>query len=84
MEKILCKRCLLQDLGGHPYHESVLKYRSGLPSGQRTSDQEYQARLAFCRACPQLQQATCALCGCYVEMRAAKKQMHCPDAPAQW
>ena len=43
-----------------------------------------RARLDACRACPHLNAGTCALCGCYVEYRAAHAAQRCPDAPGRW
>lgn len=79
-EAAVCRRCLLSEMGGTEaeYYESVLKYRAGLPPGQKTGDEEYAVRLAQCRACDALMNGTCSHCGCYVEMRAAAKKMHCP------
>lgn len=79
-EKAICKRCLLQDLGGKQaeYYQSVLLYRSQLPPGLGVSDEVYGLRLAACRECEELANGVCMQCGCYVEMRAAAKKMRCP------
>ena len=37
-----------------------------------------------CKACGSLESGTCMQCGCYVEMRAARIDMHCPDREAKW
>ena len=50
----------------------------------RTPDAEYTARLEHCRTCPSLNAGTCMQCGCYVEMRAARTDMHCPLDNAPW
>jgi hypothetical protein len=55
-----------------------------LPENLRTEEGAYQARLSACRACEHLAAGTCALCGCYVEYRAAQAQRHCPDVPGRW
>ena len=54
------------------------------PRRVRTPDAEYAARLEHCRACPSLNAGTCMQCGCYVEMRAARTDMHCPLDKAPW
>ena len=38
----------------------------------------------LCRTCDDLHNGTCALCGCYVEARAAKKRQGCPKVPEMW
>ena len=84
-EKHICRRCLLQDMAGeNDYYQSVLRYHRTLPAAKRTPDGAYAARLAACRACEQLENATCKACGCYVEMRAARLDMHCPLTRAAW
>lgn len=55
-----------------------------MPEEQRADDETVAARLAACRACDRLMSGTCALCGCYVELRAAKKLQRCPDVPPRW
>lgn len=64
------------------YFESVKRYRATLPAKRRTPDEDYAARLGQCRACDALDAGTCMQCGCYVKMRAARCDMHCPMG--QW
>lgn len=49
-------------------------------------DDVYEARLAVCGGCARLQGGnTCAVCGCFVRVRARLKQNGCPDAgAARW
>ena len=65
------------------YYQSVVRYRAALPAKKRTPDAAYAARLACCKACDALNAGTCMQCGCYVEMRAARLDMHCPKE-GQW
>lgn len=37
-----------------------------------------ERRLEGCKSCDELQNGTCMQCGCYVEIRAARLDMHCP------
>ncbi|ACX66200.1 hypothetical protein [Paenibacillus sp. Y412MC10] len=42
-------------------------------------DDEYDARLRACFACPKLQRGTtCTLCGCIVQIAAKLKDKRCP------
>ena len=66
------------------YYASVVRYRATMPRRVRTPDAEYTARLEHCRTCPSLNAGTCMQCGCYVEMRAARTDMHCPLDNAPW
>ena len=66
-----CRRCLLQDMADeNDYYASVVRYRATMPRRVRT--------------CPSLNAGTCMQCGCYVEMRAARTDMHCPLDNAPW
>ena len=57
---------------------------ASMPEEQRADDEVIAARLAVCKACDHLLNGTCALCGCYVELRTAKKTQKCPDVPGRW
>ena len=80
----VCRRCLLEELGQGDYLESVRRYRARLPEKERTPDDVYESRLASCRVCEELVNATCNLCGCYVEIRAARRSSACPATSARW
>ena len=45
---------------------------------------EYRRRLALCKGCGELANGICAQCGCFVELRAAKRQNRCPAFPPRW
>ncbi len=80
-----CRRCLLREMAGeNSYYESVKFYRETLPTKKRTPDDIYEIRLQTCKACASLESGTCMQCGCYVEMRAARLDMHCPCKEAKW
>ena len=55
-----------------------------IPEEERTPEKEYAFRLSRCRECEELQRGTCGQCGCYVEIRAARKWQKCPGIPARW
>ena len=64
--------------------DGEVRYRAALPPARRTPDGEYARRLEGCRRCENLDNGTCMACGCYVEMRAARLDMHCPLTRAVW
>ncbi len=72
-----CKRCLLRELDGE-YFKSIYQYIASLPEEQRSSSDEYARRLKICRACGDLHNGMCAQCGCFAEVRAAKRRLACP------
>ena len=59
-------------------------YVAALPQAERVPETVYRARLKHCAACDRLRDGTCALCGCYVEARAAKWRQRCPATPPAW
>ena len=80
-----CRQCLLREMTGeNSYYESVKFYRETLPPKKRTPDDVYETRLQACKNCENLEAGTCMQCGCYVEMRAARADMHCPAPEAKW
>ena len=62
----------------------VRDYVDSLLADEKTDEATYAARLNICRTCDDLHSGTCALCGCYVEARAAKKRQGCPKVPEKW
>lgn len=72
-----CKRCLLHELDGE-YFKSIYQYIESLPEEQKAGPEEYAGRLRLCRECPELKNGMCAQCGCFAEVRAAKKRLACP------
>lgn len=85
MSRPFCRRCLLADLPDQAaLARSVQELVDLLPEALRADENTRQTRLAACRACDHLIDGMCALCGCYVELRAAKRGMGCPDVPGRW
>lgn len=81
--KRFCKRCLLREVD-EAYFQSIYKYIDSLPPEQKAEQEEYKRRLEKCKACDHLQNGMCALCGCFVEVRAVKKKQHCALSPDIW
>ena len=80
-----CLRCLIAEMPDATALAEIIAQRiEQLPPEERTEEAERQRRLAQCRRCPHLRMGTCGLCGCYVEIRAAKTRLGCPDVPARW
>lgn len=85
MEKNVCKRCLLRDtLDKEEYERTVARVWRAMKESVRTPQPLYEERLALCSACDQLQNGTCMLCGCMVEMRAMRRDAHCPTPRKRW
>lgn len=74
----ICKRCLLRDMAKEDYAK-IEKYKQAIKEADRVEPEEYERRLAICKACDQLNAGTCGACGCYVELRAVATVGHCPN-----
>ena len=80
-----CRRCLLEDLpSGAVLAANIRELIEQLPPERRSPEAVVRQRLAACRSCDHLTNGLCALCGCYVELRAAKNPARCPDLPDRW
>lgn len=73
----ICKKCLLRDLAAKD-QKNIGKYIDAIKPQDRTDGEAYEERLAVCRNCEKLTEATCQACGCYVELRAAIRHGRCP------
>lgn len=84
-KKPFCRRCLLEDMPGEAeLAKSIRELIEMLPEEKRASTDVHAQRLFICRTCDHLQNGMCVLCGCYVELRAAKRMMRCPCVPGKW
>ena len=84
-KKPFCRRCLLEDMPDEAaLAKSIRELIDLLPEEKRASAEETARRLTLCRGCDHLQNGMCVLCGCYVELRAAKARMRCPNVPGKW
>lgn len=83
-KQIICRRCLLADTGQADLVRSLEEMKAAIPEEAKTGDDEYKRRLDICRQCDELIGGTCRKCGCYVEFRALKKRMYCPDEERKW
>ncbi len=80
-----CRKCLLGELpGGQELARLIGEQIDALPAYLRASEQTRAGRVAVCRKCEYLEGAACALCGCYVDFRAAQQMKTCPDLPDRW
>lgn len=73
----ICKKCLVGQQA-EDYLLLIGKAKVAIPSRDRTEEGEYDKRIALCEACDKLSGPTCLGCGCYVELRAARRSVHCP------
>ncbi len=79
-----CKKCFLYELADKAAYESVKSYLDAMPEADRAEEALYRRRLKICRECESFLAAMCRKCGCYVEIRAARKDAHCPSGEEIW
>ncbi len=80
----VCKRCLLADMDASGVYATILRRIEQMPEGQRADAETYRQRLECCRGCDALVNGLCSICGCFIELRAAKAEMHCPHPERFW
>ena len=80
----VCRRCLLSESTEEGLYRTVMEYVHSLPDERKVSLNEYERRLAICKGCDYLVNGMCSLCGCYVEVRAVKKDMYCAKSKEFW
>jgi hypothetical protein len=84
MMQPVCKRCLLAEYDPAGVRETVQRSIAQITPEERTEDAAYQMRLARCKRCDALLEGLCGICGCYVELRAARAAKHYPHPDAKW
>lgn len=82
--KRFCKKCLLKDMSDGEYYRTVYEYIKNIPEEIRTEPEIYEKRLQFCQNCDNMVNGMCRLCGCFVEVRAAKKMNYCAKSRDIW
>ena len=78
---IECKRCGIEDIALFELAQAQMpEYIKAVGEDMRVSDEEYKTRLEFCFRCDGLAGGViCKHCGCFVQMRALKKNSRCPN-----
>lgn len=82
--KVICKRCLLSEIGDEDVKKTVVELIEAMPEDKRADRTLYRRRLDICRKCDELADGMCRKCGCYVELRALQKIRKCPHEEEKW
>ena len=82
--KKICKRCLLEKAGEADLAAIAAERISLIPDEEKSSEELYRSRLDTCLACDELNAGICGRCGCFVEIRAARKHSSCPSEKKLW
>ena len=75
---VFCRLCVDPSLPESELIAYLDNYVRTLPEQQRVSAEAYLTRLQACSDCEHQLAYTCRKCGCYVQVRASKRAMHCP------
>lgn len=73
----ICKKCLIGQQA-QDYIALIEKNKAATPVQYRTPEDVYDRRIVICENCEKLSGPTCMACGCYVELRAIRKDSKCP------
>jgi len=73
----ICKKCLIGQQA-EEYLQLIEKNREATPEKLRASEEVFDRRVAICEECEKRSGPTCMACGCYVELRALRKDGRCP------
>ncbi len=84
MEARLCPRCFDDPQLQEEFARRAMDYALELPPEQCVEEGVYQARLTACEKCEYLAKGACGKCGCFVIVRARRKNKDCPLFPSRW
>jgi len=81
-----CHRSAGANLPEREVQRLLSDYLAAHPDERLVDEPTYTARLATCRACPDLQFSgtTCRHCGCLVAVRAKLANKACPASQPRW
>ncbi len=80
-----CVKCLIRELPDEKdLHKAIQELLEQMDPCEKADSTLYEKRLSACGECPYLSRGTCGKCGCYVELRCAKRRLSCPDVPPRW
>ena len=81
---VLCPKCLEIPADERELARVLDRYLSTLSPEVRVTKEIYEARLSICADCPHRALYTCRKCGCYVQVRAARRSYACPSEEEKW
>jgi hypothetical protein len=75
---MICQRCHAFEDDGKLL-EQMQAYLKRMDPEICCEDAEYESRLLECEQCPSMINGVCKFCGCFVILRAKKKNSTCPE-----
>ena len=83
-EKRVCRKCLSIDMDDPAFRQEIQEHLQNIDPDNRVDDALYKHRLSYCTECDHLVNGMCRLCGCFIELRAARKTNQCADIYPLW
>lgn len=74
----VCRKCLFEQKEYLEYLEKVDFLIDQMEEEQRIDAERYKERINICSNCNYKVEEICTACGCFIKIRAAKKQKNCP------
>lgn len=75
---IPCRLCTAFEQEGEVLMEQIQKYLCSISDELKVEEELYHKRLEKCDTCEAMHGGLCKYCGCFVVVRAIKKQLSCP------
>lgn len=79
-----CRRCAWAKEMLDKEKIKIEEYIDRISEEEKVSQEEYEGRLFTCETCDQLRGGLCGQCGCYVAIRAVRKNGYCPHVRKKW
>lgn len=83
-KKYICRKCAWFQEMVEKEQMKLQDYVENIPEEEKVSQKEYERRLLLCDGCGELRGGLCGQCGCYVAVRAARRNKKCPHIRAKW
>ncbi len=82
--KPFCRKCLWAREMMEKELMKLQDYIANIPEEEKVDEGEYEKRLMLCDGCSELRSGLCGQCGCYVAVRAVRKNGYCPHVKPRW
>lgn len=79
-----CPKCLETKEFIEKERLHIQEYVNRIPTEERADDTVYEKRMEECMKCTMRREEICGKCGCYIRIRASKKERTCPHEIPRW
>ena len=78
IDRKICPRCFDNPENNALFLKNAVEYASLLDEDLCVPNEEYERRLLICENCENLTKGVCVKCGCFIIVRARRKNKGCP------